>query len=134
MRALSRLVLTVGGGPYPTQIEKIEGLYERILVGNGKRFAGATLGGCRIVPERGRLLFVRELGRANGAEIRLDPGEATVFDHRFPGRAAGRRAARRRGPAARRRRLVACRRGGCPAGPAGGRRAHAARPSSSTAR
>ncbi len=83
LRALSRLVLTVGGGPYPTQIEKIEGLYERILVGNGKRFAGATLGGCRIVPERGRLLFVRELGRANGAEIRLDPGEATVFDHRF---------------------------------------------------
>ncbi|MEO1198642.1 MAG: tRNA lysidine(34) synthetase TilS [Pseudomonadota bacterium] len=83
LRALSRLILVIGGGPYPAQIDKIEGLFERIQASEGKRFAGATLGGCRIAPERGRLLFVRELVRAHQSELTLAAGQSAIFDGRF---------------------------------------------------
>ena len=82
LRALSRLVRGIGGSTYPQPLDRVERLLVRIG-DEDTRFAGATLGGCRIVPERGRLLFVRELGRARNADLRVDPGGSAVYDNRF---------------------------------------------------
>lgn len=82
LRALSRLVRAIGGGAYPQPLDRVERLLAHIG-GKDMRFAGATLGGCRVVPERSRLLFVRELGRARDASLRIEPGQSAVYDNRF---------------------------------------------------
>lgn len=82
LRALSRLVRAIGGSTYPQPLDRVERLLARIGDTN-TRFAGATLGGCRIVPERRRLLFVRELGRARSADLHIEPGQSAVYDNRF---------------------------------------------------
>jgi tRNA(Ile)-lysidine synthase len=52
-RALVRILLAVGGGDYPPRGDRLDRLWARLVAGRGS--VGATLGGCRLRPWRGRL-------------------------------------------------------------------------------
>lgn len=90
-RALARVLITVGGAEYGPRRESLERLHGRISAG---LTAGATLGGCRVLPRRGGLLVVREA--RNLPVMRLDSGQKLLWDGRFEvalHRAGGRGAA-----------------------------------------
>lgn len=83
LRALARTAMLVGGLAYPPRLERLERLYGR-LVARGRAAGldrGATLGGCRFIPRRGRILVVREPARV--AEQPVRAGEKLQWDHRF---------------------------------------------------
>ncbi len=91
LRALARVLITVGGAEYGPRLESLERLHGRISAG---LTAGATLGGCRVLLRRGRLLVVREA--RNLPVIRLNSGQKLLWDGRFEvalRRAGGRGAA-----------------------------------------
>src|SRR5262249_4752975 len=73
-RMLNAIVATIGGGYYPVRREAIARL--RAWLGAAPRGA-YTLGGCRFVHWRSRLLVMRELARAE-KPARLSPGERVV--------------------------------------------------------
>ena len=77
-RALARVLITVGGAEYGPRLESLERLYGRISAG---LTAGATLGGCRVLPRRDCLLVVREA--RNLPVVRLDAGQTLLWDGRF---------------------------------------------------
>ena len=87
-RALGRIAGTIGGGSYPLRRERLDRLREA-LAGSPSR--ARTLGGCRFVPWRGRVLVMRETARAAPA-LDLWPGMTAMWDRRFrvalPARAA----------------------------------------------
>lgn len=91
-RALSRLLLAIGGGEYTPRSERLLRLYRKL--GHGS-FRGATLAGCRVLPRGGRLLIAREAARvptvtvASGDRLRWD-GRFDVAIPRGPGRVTGR--------------------------------------------
>lgn len=95
LRALARCLTTVGGGDYAPRLERLARLHARLA---GGLAAGATLGGCRILPrEAGEggacWLVVREAGRA--ATLPLPAGGPLLWDGRFElvlagGRGSGR--------------------------------------------
>jgi tRNA(Ile)-lysidine synthase len=78
-RALQAIVAAIGGKPYPARREQVTRL-RRILAGALHR--GHTLGGCRFVHWRRRILVLRELARADGP-VRLMPGTSLLWDRRF---------------------------------------------------
>ncbi|HSR70798.1 MAG TPA: hypothetical protein VLL72_00325, partial [Kiloniellales bacterium] len=85
-RALARCLVTIGGLAYAPRRARLERLHRRILAESGSVSPaglgrGATLGGCRILPRGGRLLVVREAGRAEA----LDFGQVRerLWDGRF---------------------------------------------------
>lgn len=78
LRSLARMLQTVGGGGYTPRLARLKRLYSG-LAGDFRR--GATLGGCRIVPRRGRCLIVREV--AGVPSIELKPGPRLLWDGRF---------------------------------------------------
>lgn len=86
LRALARVLRTVGGAEYGPRLGSLARLYGRI---SDDRIRGATLGGCRILPRRGRLLVAREA--RNLPELTLRPGQELHWDGRF-------QVALRRGP------------------------------------
>jgi tRNA(Ile)-lysidine synthase len=76
---LSALASTIGGGAYPARRQRVARL--RVALGQcGPR--GHTLGGCRFVRWRKRVLVMRELARA-ALPIQLEPGASTFFDGRY---------------------------------------------------
>ena len=77
LRALARILTTIGGTAYPPRFERLRGLHGRL---RGDRFKGATLGGCRLSALRDGILVTRE-GRAVERLERL-PG-AGLWDGRF---------------------------------------------------
>lgn len=79
LRALARTAMLVGGLEYPPRFERLERLYGRVVAGD--LAGGATLGGCRFVPRRERILVVRELVGVADRPIRA--GEKMQWDHRF---------------------------------------------------
>jgi tRNA(Ile)-lysidine synthase len=84
LRALSRLLASVGGGEDPVQLAKLEAL----LAALGEHPAKAhTLGRCRIAPHAGRhqgqLGIFREMRRDGLPELELHPGEGALWDNRF---------------------------------------------------
>jgi len=83
LRALARLLMTVGGLTYPPRLARLERLYGRLTAGTLGR--GATLGGCRLIVRRGRgpetILLVREAGRAETCVV--TPGQRLHWDGRF---------------------------------------------------
>jgi tRNA(Ile)-lysidine synthase len=90
-RALARVLTTVGGAEYGPRLDSLERLHSRISAG---LTAGATLGGCRVLPRRGRLLVVREA--RNLPAVQLLAGQNLLWDGRFEvalSRVAGRRVA-----------------------------------------
>jgi tRNA(Ile)-lysidine synthase len=80
-RALAALVTAVGGAPYPPRQERI-GRLRSALAGEEPGPLGRTLGGCRFVKWRGRILVFREAAAAAGP-ARLTPGTALIWDRRF---------------------------------------------------
>ncbi len=93
LRALSRVLLSVGGADYAPRLERLERLHGRLR--DGRLGRGSTLGGCRILPRRGRLLVVREAAAV--ATVPVRPGERLRWDGRFEVK-VGRNAAPRTGP------------------------------------
>jgi tRNA(Ile)-lysidine synthase len=78
-RALACIAATVGGARYPARRERVARLLAGLTVAPER---ARTLGGCRFVPWRGRLLVLRELARAE-PPVRLEPGECRSWDRRF---------------------------------------------------
>ena len=79
LRALAAMLMAVGGTDYPPRLERLERLYREIVTGSTR---GRTLGGCRIVPDRGRLLVCRE-AKALAASVPARPGAKVKWDGRF---------------------------------------------------
>ena len=78
-RALQAIVAAIGGKPYPARRERVARL-RGMLAGAVRR--GHTLGGCRFVHWRHRILVLRELAGAAGP-VRLTPGTSFLWDRRF---------------------------------------------------
>jgi tRNA(Ile)-lysidine synthase len=78
-RVLGRVAGTIGGAHYPLRRERLARLRLSLALSpSGAR----TLGGCRFVPWRGRILVLRETARA-APPRRLDPGMPALWDNRF---------------------------------------------------
>ena len=88
-RALGRVASTVGGATYPLRRERLARLRAALAETPAR---ARTLGGCRFVPWRGRVLVLRETGRA-ASPLRLDPGMAGLWDRRFRAALAAKAAA-----------------------------------------
>ncbi|MGH7029559.1 MAG: tRNA lysidine(34) synthetase TilS [Stellaceae bacterium] len=78
-RAISAVVVTLGGRLYSPRRRQVARLLQ-VLAGDAR--GGRTLGGCRFVGWRGRLLVLRELAAA-AAPVRVTPGASLVWDRRF---------------------------------------------------
>lgn len=78
LRALARALMMVGGADYAPRLASLMRLEARILTGLKR---GATLGGCRVLPRKGRLLLVREVAAAR--PVRVEPGQRLRWDGRF---------------------------------------------------
>ena len=58
LRALSRILMQIGGAPYPPRLEKVERLWKAIGLSD---FKGATLAGCQLGPcRKGKVEICRE--------------------------------------------------------------------------
>jgi tRNA(Ile)-lysidine synthase len=80
LRALAALIATIGAEAYPPRFERLERLAERIFA--GALAGGRTLGGCRIVPYRGRVLLLRELA-ATSPPVEIPAEGEVLWDNRF---------------------------------------------------
>ncbi|MDP6473483.1 MAG: tRNA lysidine(34) synthetase TilS [Alphaproteobacteria bacterium] len=80
LRALIRLLASVGARPFGPRLERVERLCEELRGGYPER--AATLGGCRILPYRATLLICREPGAVQGS-VAVKPGQALLWDGRF---------------------------------------------------
>ena len=78
-RALQAIVTVVGGTPYPVRRRQVAHL-RSLLAGAACR--GHTLGGCRFIHWRHRILVLRELAVAAGPVL-LTPGTRILWDRRF---------------------------------------------------
>ena len=78
-RALDRVIAVLGGTAYPVRRERLRRLREAMADGPARP---RTLGGCRFVPWRGRVLALREAART-GPPLELEPGRVSVWDQRF---------------------------------------------------
>ncbi len=85
-RALARLALAFGGGAYAPRGERLAGLLTALL--EGALHGGRTLGGCRFLPRRGRVLVVREPAAATQRLAVAGPGRF-LWDGRFTVRVGG---------------------------------------------
>ncbi len=79
LRALGAVIAAVGGVALPPRLAALERLYRAVA---GPLAAGRTLGGCRILPRRGRVLICREPALA-ALPLAVSPGEERVWDDRF---------------------------------------------------
>jgi tRNA(Ile)-lysidine synthase len=78
-RLLGRVAACIGGAAYPLRRERVARLRAGLLE---RPEHARTLGGCRFVPWRGRLLVLRELAGA-APPVNLEPGTELVWDRRF---------------------------------------------------
>lgn len=79
--ALGRLLMVIGGTAYPPRGDRLARLHEA-LRGSAAGALAATLGGCRLLPWRGRLLIVRE-ARRPGPAVAATPGGSMLWDGRY---------------------------------------------------
>ena len=80
LRVLARLVSTIGGGPEPLRLAKLEALLAALKRAPEKAH---TLGRCRIAPRAGRLFVFREVRKEGLPELKLRPGQRVLWDNRF---------------------------------------------------
>ncbi len=78
-RLLGRVAASVGAARYPARRARLARLRAGLMAQPER---ARTLGGCRFVPWRGRLLVLRE-PEAASAPLRLEPGGNLVWDRRF---------------------------------------------------
>jgi len=81
LRALASVIATIGGGEFPPRFDRLERAAGALF--GGTLGAGRTLGGCRILPWRGRVLVLREPA-AMAPPIAVPDGGGTLsWDRRF---------------------------------------------------
>jgi len=88
LRALARILVTIGGQAYPPRHERLERLYDNLVTGSIS--GGWTLAGCRITPRRDGIVVCREPGRMEAA-VHAAPNTTVPWDRRYKvdfGRAA----------------------------------------------
>ncbi len=78
LRLLGRALACVSGAEHPPRLEQLERLLARLRAGGVG--GGITLGGCRVLPVRGRLLICREASAVTDA---LPARQDLVWDRRF---------------------------------------------------
>src|SRR5712671_6862929 len=78
-RALARIAASVGGASYRLRRIRVAGLRAGLSTAPER---ARTLGGCRFVPWRERILVLRELAAAE-PPIRLEPRGSLLWDGRF---------------------------------------------------
>jgi tRNA(Ile)-lysidine synthase len=78
-RLLGRVAASVGAARYPARRARLTALRAGLAARPDR---ARTLGGCRFVPWRGRLLVLREAAAAS-VPLRLEPGATLVWDRRF---------------------------------------------------
>ena len=83
-RLLARVAAAIGGAPYPARRARIARLRAGLAAHPDR---ARTLGGCRFVPWRGRLLVLREPAAAS-PPARLAPGACLLWERRFAARLA----------------------------------------------
>jgi tRNA(Ile)-lysidine synthase len=76
---LAALAATIGGGEYAPRRERVARLLQMLRAEPGR---GRTLGGCRFLAWRGRVLVLRELACA-APPARLSAGAENLWDRRF---------------------------------------------------
>jgi tRNA(Ile)-lysidine synthase len=81
-QVLGRVAATIGGAAYPARRARLARLRAGLAAAPQR---ARTLGGCRFIPWRGRVLVVREPARAE-PPLSLAPGMAGLWDHRFEAR------------------------------------------------
>ena len=86
LRALARMLASVGGRPEPIRLSKLEALLGAL---EAHRDKAHTLGGCRIEPHGSKLGIFRETRRAGLPVLELKPGERALWDNRFRVELAG---------------------------------------------
>jgi len=79
LRGLAAVIATVAGSDYPPRLEGLERLHRDLPAALG---GGRTLGGCRVLPRRGRVLVCREEAAA-APPVAARPGTITGWDGRF---------------------------------------------------
>lgn len=80
LRVLKKALIAVGASDREPRLERLEGVYAKIL---SDRFAPRTLAGCRLQRQGTRIVIAREPGRRGLARENLAPGEKVVWDKRF---------------------------------------------------
>jgi tRNA(Ile)-lysidine synthase len=80
IRLLGRAIARFGGHPEAPRMASLEALERWVASSEG---TARTLGGCRLVRQKAKLLFGREPGRMSSEPVALRPGEVTVWDRRF---------------------------------------------------
>ncbi|MFZ3237106.1 MAG: tRNA lysidine(34) synthetase TilS [Stellaceae bacterium] len=78
-RVLSALLFALGGARYPPRRIAVTRML-RVLGGDAR--GGCTLGGCRFIEWRGRILVLRELAAA-APPVAVEPGGVVFWDRRF---------------------------------------------------
>ncbi len=78
-RAIAAIVVSLGARPYPPRRRQVARLL-RVLAGDAD--GSRTLGGCRFVGWRGRVLVLRELAAA-AVPVWVRPGASLLWDGRF---------------------------------------------------
>src|SRR5260370_16816328 len=78
-RLLAAVTAAIGGGSYPRGGERSARVGEAL---GGPALRGHTLGGCRFIRWRGRVLVTRELAKA-APLLHLRAGERIIWDRRF---------------------------------------------------
>lgn len=79
LRALARLLRTIGGGSYPPRLERLERLWRDVAAGLRTR---RSFAGCLLMPRRGHLLVCREPADV-APPLAIRAGESVHWDNRF---------------------------------------------------
>jgi tRNA(Ile)-lysidine synthase len=83
LRALSRLLVAIGGDDYPPRYARLAGLADALAAHAAPARFKRTLGGVVIEARAGGFLFYRELGRVALPTLALRRGSEARWDHRF---------------------------------------------------
>jgi len=87
LRALSRVLKTIGGGQYRSRYDRLNDVFDALVQGELQR--GRTLAGCHLTAKQGLVRMVRE--NRHVAQMPLKPGETVRWDGRFEVRLMARR-------------------------------------------
>lgn len=79
-RALSRVVICIGGREFGPSVAKLDRLYDALT--DGSEFKGSTLSGCNIVRAGLEILISREV-RTKVSPVDIQFGKTIYWDHRF---------------------------------------------------
>lgn len=82
LRFLVRLMMAIGGEPYPPRFQRLKALHDGLLGAGHGRFK-RTLSGVVAEVRSGSVLFYREAGRTGLPEVPVGPGYQGVWDRKF---------------------------------------------------